>query len=124
MSKAQRSVARAKHRRAGARSLQLEPLEGRRLLAVFTAGDANTLRADIATAANNGDATNTINLTAGTFSLMAASGELLIQDTSATVHAKTLSIIGAGAGASLIDGTSTTRDIEVLSSPGARWRSS
>ena len=74
------------------------------MLAVFAAGDVGSLRTDISIAANNGDATNTINLSTGTYSLSGGGGELLIQDfIPATVHSKTLSIVGVGSDQSMID---------------------
>jgi len=100
------------------RALRLEPLEGRRLLAVFSASNIGSLIADIASANSNGDASNTINLAAGTYTLNAGTGEILIQNSSATAHNKTLTIVGAGYDQSIIDGAGVTRVFELISSPG------
>src|SRR5947208_642968 len=50
----------------------LEGMEVRVAPAVFTASTVAALQADVAAANTNGDATNTINLTAGTYTLTAA----------------------------------------------------
>ena len=99
--------------RIRAARLRLEPLEGRRLLAIFSATNVGALIADIGLANSNSDASNTINLAAGSYALSAGTGELLIQDTSATVHAKTLNIIGASANQTTIDGGGATRVFEI-----------
>jgi hypothetical protein len=107
-----RSHQRAKPLNIGpSRSIGFEPLEARRLLAVFSANNVGSLIADINTANTNGDASNTINLAAGIYSLSAATGELLIQNTTSQV--KTLSIIGAGPDQTKIDGAGATRVMEI-----------
>ncbi|HVU89306.1 MAG TPA: dockerin type I domain-containing protein [Pirellulales bacterium] len=106
-------------RRTATRSLALEPLEARRLLAVFNVNDVAGLTAAVSTANHNGDATNTINLAAGTYTLNASAGELLLQDLNSSVASKALTIVGAGQTKTVIDGASATRVFEIASTPGA-----
>ena len=100
------------------RRLRLEPLEERRLLAVFSAANVGTLITDVGLANSNSDASNTINLAAGSYTL-SADGELLIQDTNAAVHTKTLNIIGVSASQTTIDGDGVTRVFEIESAQNA-----
>ena len=86
----QRSARRSK-------SLQFEKLESRRLLAVIPVAPGDeTLRAAINAADSNSDATNTLQLSAGDYTISdLSSGNLLVQNTSGLAQ-KTLIIEGAG----------------------------
>ena len=71
----------------GGRPLRFEPLECRRMLAVFNVtaaaadGAAGSLRAALVAAASNADASTTINLAAGTYTLTdSADGNLLVHN--------------------------------------------
>jgi hypothetical protein len=105
--------------RIATRALTLEPLEARRLLAVFNVNDVAGLTAAVSAANNNASATNAINLAAGTYTLSGATGELLLQDLNSSVASKSLTIVGAGQAKTIIDGAATTRVFEIASSPSA-----
>ena len=74
-------------------------------------GAGGSLRDDINVADSNGDASNTITLDAGNYTLTKAQlGPLLIQNTAPApgVPSKTLTIVGNGAGQSIINTNKTT----------------
>lgn len=105
----------------------LEGLEIRINPAVFNVaaatadGAAGSLRDAIDQSDTNGDASNTINLETGTFSLTdTSSGDLLINDQAAGVAAKTFTIVGAGAGTTIVDASQLqNRVFQIVSSQGA-----
>ena len=95
----------------------LEELEGRFAPATFNPlpsavdGTSQSLRNAILTADANGDASNTISLAAGTYSLTdAAAGNLLIQDTAGGVASKTFTLVGQGPSSTIITGGSGWND--------------
>ena len=105
----------------------LEGLEIRINPAVFNVaaatadGAAGSLRDAIDQSDTNGDASNTINLGAGTFSLTdTGSGDLLINNQAAGVAAKTFTIVGAGAGTTVVEADALhNRVFQIVSSQGA-----
>ncbi|HEY4308398.1 MAG TPA: hypothetical protein VGN12_03000 [Pirellulales bacterium] len=115
-----RRLDRRRHDRCDTTSrLHFEPLEARRLLAVFNASDVAGLLAAVNAANTNGDTSNTINLAAGTYALSSSSGELLVQDQNSAIAGKTLAIVGASQSATTIDGANVTRVFEVVSATNA-----
>lgn len=102
---------RRTRRRDRACRVNLMFLEPRLAPAVFSPipgtadGAGGSLRDDIDQADSNGDAANTINLAAGTYSLTnSTDGNLLIQNSASGVPSKTYTIVGQGAGKSIIQG--------------------
>ena len=101
-------------RRDRSRRINLEYLECRLAPAVFNPapsaadGAGDSLRDDINQADSNGDAANTINLAAGTYSLTdSKDGNLLIENSATSVPSKTFTIVGQGPGKSIIQGGSS-----------------
>lgn len=90
-------------------------------MAATADGATGSLRDAIDQSDTNSDASNTINLAAGTYSLTdTAVGELLIKDHAAGVAAKSLSISGVGAGTTIVDGSQlNSRVFQIVSSQGA-----
>ena len=103
--------------------LQYEKMESRRLLAVIPVapGDEN-LRAAIVAADSNSDASNTLQLSAGDYTISDySSGNLLVQNTSGLAQ-KTLIIAGAGPNNTVIEPSVSDwhdRIMEVVGSVGA-----
>jgi hypothetical protein len=110
-----------------ARLLRFEPLESRRMLAVFNVtaaaadGTAGSLRAALVAAAANADSSNTINLAAGSYTLTdSADGDLLIHNLVGGAT-KTFLINGATQATTVIQGGDTWDDriFQIVSSPTA-----
>jgi fibronectin-binding autotransporter adhesin len=83
-----------------------------------------SLRAAITAADSNSFSSDTIYLEAGTYSLTdKALGQLVLEDTASGVPNKTITIVGQGAGSTIIepedDAGFATRDFEIISTPGA-----
>jgi hypothetical protein len=106
----------------------LEELEGRFAPAMFSPlpsaadGASQSLRAALLAADANGDASNTISLAAGTYTLTdAAAGNLLIQDTASGVASKTFTLVGQGASGTIITGGAgwNDRDFQIIGANGA-----
>ncbi len=93
--------------------LRLEQLEDRLAPAIFDVNSASGLQSAIQAADGNSDASNTINLAAGTYTL-SAGVELLIQDQPDT--ARTLSLVGAAENTTILTGGSkaTNRIFEII----------
>ena len=96
---------------------QLEELESRLAPAVFnplpstTDGASLSLRDAILQADANGDASNTINLVAGAYTLSdAPAGNLLLQDAAAGVASKTFTLVSQGASSTIITGAQGWND--------------
>ncbi|HVU89305.1 MAG TPA: dockerin type I domain-containing protein [Pirellulales bacterium] len=113
--------------RAITRSLRLEPLECRRMLAVFNVtaavadGAAGSLRAALVAAASNADASNTINLAAGTYALTdSTDGNLLVHNLAGGAT-KTFVLAGAAQATTIIQGGDSWNDriLQIVSAPGA-----
>src|SRR5258708_33665703 len=92
---------------------RLEELESRLAPATFTPqpstvdGARLSLRDAINSADSNGDASNTILLAAGTYTLSdTLAGNLQIQDTAAGLSSKTLTIVGQGSANTITAGSS------------------
>ena len=87
------------------RKLFIEVLEDRLAPAVIAVSPgAETLRAAIAVVDGNADAQNTLQLSAGQYTLTDESaGSLVIQNTNPSVPAKTLNIVGAGPDATVVE---------------------
>ncbi len=74
------------------------------VVAATADGAAGSLRDAIGESDTNSDASNRINLAAGTYSLTdTSSADLLIDDQGAGVTAKTLTLSGAGDGTTIVD---------------------
>ena len=108
--------------------LQLEELESRLSPAVFNPlpsimdGASLSLRDAVLQADGNSDASNTINLAAGAYTLNdAAAGNLLIQDAAAGVASKTFTLVGQGTASTIITGGSGWHDriFQIVSAAGA-----
>ena len=108
--------------------LWLEELEGRFAPATFNPlpsaldGASQSLRNAILTADSNGDASNTISLAAGTYSLTdAAAGNLLLQDTASGVASKTFTLVGQGPSSTVVAGGAgwNDRDFQIVGANGA-----
>ncbi len=108
--------------------VELEALEDRTMPATFAPlpatadGAAMSLRDAILQANTNADPVNTINLSAGTYTLTdTADGNLIIQDSAAGVPAKTLTITFAGPGNATVAGMTgwSDRIFEIVSASGA-----
>ncbi len=106
------------------RQPRIEPLEDRRLLATFNPspsaadGGANSLRAAIIAANANGQ-DNTINLQAGTYQLTLANGAgpedaAATGDLDLTSAGHTITIIGQGAGSTIVDGGGLDRVFQIM----------
>jgi hypothetical protein len=122
----------ARPRRSMRRRPDLEPLEDRRLLATFSPsasaadGSSNSLRAAIILANTNGQ-DNTINLTQGVYQLSIANGfeqenSAATGDLDLTDAGHSLTIQGAGAGVTIIDGGALDRVFQVLPGVNAAIR--
>ncbi|MGP0064912.1 MAG: hypothetical protein ACLQGP_15100, partial [Isosphaeraceae bacterium] len=91
---------------------------------IYPATSDASLRAAITSADSNNFASNTIYLEAGTYSLTNATmGQLLIEDTATGIPSKTFTIVGQGAGSTIIepelDSGFNSRVFEVVSKSGA-----
>ena len=85
-------------------------------------GTSQSLRGSLLTADSNGDASNTISLAAGTYSLTdTTAGNLLIQDTAGGVASKTFIIAGQSASSTIVTGGSGWNDrvFQIVSASGA-----
>ncbi len=126
MSHPSRSAWRVRRRRDRSVRHLLEFLEPRLSPAVFsvsagvTDGAQNSLRSAINEADSNADATNTIELGPGTYTLTeAAGGSLLIQDLASGVANKSLTIEGAGSLQSTITPQGAFRILQVVGTQSA-----
>jgi hypothetical protein len=85
-----------------------------------TDGASGSLRAAISEANSNADASNTIELGPGTYTLTAASGgSLLIQDPASGVANKSLTIEGVGSSRPEIEPQGSFRIMQVVGTPAA-----
>ncbi len=126
MSNPKRSTGRVRRRRDLSVRQLVEFLEPRLSPAVFTIsagvtdGAQNSLRSAINQADSNADASNTIELGPGTYTLTeAGGGSLLIQDRASGVANKSLTIEGAGSLQSTITPQGAFRILQVLGTPSA-----